>query len=187
MKIINLLPKTKQEELHYEDLFHSVSIAAMLAVAVLVAGLVVQLGTRVVLGQEMRSVQTKIDQVKRMTNKQENNDIKNQIKLANAQMNDFKNLADSTPAWSRVLAAFARQVPPGVKINSFTGDLQTKKIVINGQSQTRDMVIALYNNISQDTKDFHDINYPLENVAQPTDVAFHFTFYIQKDLLKTNP
>lgn len=184
MKIINLLPKAKQQELRYEELFHSVAMASVLVGIFLLFGLVMQLGVRLYLTQEKSAIEKNIEDVKRTANKQENNDIKNKVKLVNAQMNDFQSLAATTPAWSKVLIAFSNQVPDGVKINQFTAELNTKKIIITGQSPTREQVIALYNNISQDTKDFHDIDYPLENVARPTDVSFHFTFFIQDKLLK---
>lgn len=187
MKIINLLPKAKQEELRYEELFHSVGVAAVLAVAILVAGLVTQLGLRVYLNHQHNVIANDIEQIKRAIDKQENNEIKSKIRLTNAQMNDFKSLAESTPAWSQVLLAFSSLVPEGVKINQFTADLTARKITINGQSPTREQVIALYNNISQADKDFKDINYPLENVAKPTNVTFHFTFFIQDSLLKRAP
>jgi len=184
MKIINLLPKPKQLELHYEGLFHSVSVAAMLAVAILLVGLVIQLGVRVYLSNETRMAKANIEKIKLLIDKEENLKVKEKIRSLNVQMNDYKSLAESTPAWSQVLVAFASQVPQGVKINSLTADWTTKKIDIQGQSPTREQVIALYNNISQDSKNFRDIDYPLENVAQPTDVTFHFTFFVKDDLLK---
>lgn len=186
-KIINLLPRPKQQELRYEALFRSVGIAAMLAAAVLLAGLVMQLGARVWLNHQKNVKEVQIEEIKRAIDKQENNEIKTKIRLINAQMNDFKTLADSTPEWSQVLLAFAHHVPNGVKINQFTADLATKKIVITGQSPTREMVIELYNNINQAKEEFKDINYPLENVAKPTDVTFHFTFYIQDQLINPAP
>jgi Tfp pilus assembly protein PilN len=99
-------------------------------------------------------------------------------------MNDFKNLAETTPAWSKVLLAFADQVPEGVQINSFSADLTTKKITISGFAPTREQVIQLYNNINDDKNRFKDINYPLENVSKPANINFHFTFYIKDELLK---
>ena len=58
-----------------------------------------------------------------------------------------------------------------------------KSISINGFSPTRELVIELYNIIRNDTKDFKNINYPLENVALPKDNNFHFVFFIQDKLL----
>jgi Tfp pilus assembly protein PilN len=183
MKIINLLPKHKQEELRYESLFHSVLIASGIAVAILLLGLLVQLGLRFYLNHQTSAIQKDIEQIKQVTNKQENNEIRIKIRTINAQMNDFKSLSASTPTWSKVLLAFAARVPDTVKINSFVADAATKKVTIIGQSPTREQVIQLHNNISADKENFKDIDYPLENIAKATDVTFHFTFYIQDQLL----
>ena len=74
--------------------------------------------------------------------------------------------------------------PQGVKINSFNIDPVGKSVTINGISPTRDLVIELYNNILNDSNDFYNINYPLENVVLPVNVDFHFTFFIQDKLLQ---
>jgi len=186
MKVINLLPKVKQQELRYEELFHSIGVASGLFVAILIAALVMQLGLSAYLTHVKSTTEKSTERIKQAIDKQDNNEVKAKIKLINAQMTDFKSLVDSTPAWSRVLLALAKQVPEGVKINNFAADIATKKITINGQSPTREQVIALYNNISQAHEDFRDIDYPLENVAKPVDVNFHFTFFIQDPLL-ANP
>ena len=187
MKIINLLPKQKQQELRYDELYHSIGVAAVLAVAILLLVLVLQLGMSVYLSHIRGTTEKNIERIKQAIDKQENNEIKNRIKLINAQMTDFKSFVDSAPTWSRVLLAVSKQVPEGVKINTFAADAATKKITINGQSPTRESVITLYNNINQDHEDFRDVDYPLENVARPTEVNFHFTFFMQDKLLSGPP
>ena len=110
--------------------------------------------------------------------------MKNQIKLVNTQIADFKNLADAAPHWSHVLRALSGDVPDGVQVVTFTADLSKKQITINGTSKTREAIILLYNNISADAKNFSNIDYPLENVAKPVNAPFHFTFTIADSLLK---
>jgi Tfp pilus assembly protein PilN len=182
MRVINLLPKPRQEELRYEALFHSAAIAATLAVALLLAVLVIQLGIRVYLSRHAKTTEQKTEQIKRLTNKEENNKLKKEIQLMNVRMADYKALADATPAWSQVLTAFAAHVPEGVKIRDFAADAATKKVTIAGFAATRDQVIQLYNNINGDKERFRDIDYPLENVSAPTEVEFHYTFFIQDKL-----
>lgn len=184
MKIINLLPRHKQEELRYEDLFHSVLTASGVALAILIAVLVFQIGARLYLNYSVRSLHAETESIRRSTNKTENNQLKDLIKLNNAQMKDYDVLTQATPNWAKVMMAFAATVPEGVTINSFDAKLETKKVIIMGQSPTREAVIQLYNNIKADTSNFKDIDYPLENVAKPIDVTFHYNFYIQESALK---
>ena len=185
MKRINLLPKLKQQELVHERIFYSVAVAAGIGVLLLLFGVVVQFGVWTYLDRSMRSIDTEIEQLKRVANKSENAVVKQEIQLANAQIDDFSNLSSQTPKWSSVLAAFVQHVPDGVKINQFStkaGSL-TNEVTISGYSPTRDLVIDLYNNINADKTNFKDIDYPLENVTQPVDVRFFFTFSIADGVL----
>lgn len=183
MKRINLLPKPKQQELVYEQLFYGVIMAVSIAIAVLLIGVVVQLGVGAYLDRNAQVISSEIEQLKRIANKSENAEIKERIKLMNAQIGDFNNLAKSTPQWSGVLEAFVINVPAGVRITQFDAKAETQEIKISGYSPTRDLVIDLYNNINADKEHFKDIDYPLENVTQPTNVRFTFTFTIAEGIL----
>jgi Tfp pilus assembly protein PilN len=183
MKKINLLPKPKQKELMYERLFHNMLVAVVLAVCILMTGVVSQLVVWGYLERSQNTLIDDIDRLKKAIDKTESAQIKQEIRLVNSQMKDFEQLSALQPKWSSVLNAFAVQVPPGVQITDFVADSTTLKIDINGQSPTREQVIQLYNNLSSDQQHFKNIDYPLENVAKPKDVRFHFTFYIQDGVL----
>lgn len=183
MKHINLLPKHKQTELYYEDLYHSTLVAVILGVAVLLLGVVIQIFVMIYLGSKESRVSAEVETLKQQTDKTENAELKRQIRLINNQMSDFEQLAANSPRWSKVISAFAKLVPKGVKINTFKADSKTSKIEITGFSPTREAVIELYNNINTDKAHFKDINYPLENVSKPTNVQFNFAFYIVEGVL----
>ncbi len=183
MKHINLLPKNKQTELYYEDLYHSTKVAVALGVFILLLGVVSQVFVSVYLRNKENSQVTEIESLKQQTDKTENAEQKTQIRLINNRMQDFEKLAADSPKWSVVLRAFSSLVPKGVKISSFRADSKTGKISIAGFSPSRDQVIELYNNINTDKDHFKDIDYPLENVAKPVNVNFNYTFYIQDGIL----
>ena len=187
MRRMNLLPKERQSELRFEQLFHSVTVALGLGVAVLLLGILVQLGVWTYFDRTQVSTVREIEELKQATDKTENAELKKQIRVVNNQMADFVNLMTKTPQWSVVLDAFAAQVPAGVSIAKFDADLETKKVDISGFSPTREQVIELYNNINADKDHFKDIDYPLENVASPKNVQFKFSFFVQDDLLPTLP
>ncbi len=187
MKRMNLLPKQKQQELRYEQLFHSVTVALVLAATVLLLGIVVQLGVWTYFDRTQVSTIREIEALKQATDKTENAELKKQIRTVNNQVSDFTNLLKQTPQWSQVLDAFAAQVPGGVLIARFDADTEQSKIDISGFSPTREQVIELYNNINADKTHFKDIDYPLENVASPKNVKFKFTFYVQDGFLIPPP
>jgi hypothetical protein len=184
MKIINLLPKSRQEELRYEILLHSLWFVIILSLLSFALVFLAQFGAKFYLQYEAVAIKDQISQLQIQVNQQQNADIKTKIQAINGLISDYNNLAGSSPKLSRVVKAFAPLTPAGVKINSFNVNPANKTINISGTSPTRDLVIKLYNNILLDTKDFSNIDYPLENVVEPTNVNFHFTFNIQDGLLK---
>ncbi len=186
MKRINLLPKPKRTELMYERLYHNLIVAIVLAVCILLSGVVSQLLVWGYLENAQATLSSEIEILKSQINKTENAELKQQIRFVNNQMKDFENLSISQPQWSKVLNAFAADIPDGVKISQFNADSKLK-VDITGFSPTREGVIELYNNIKNDTDHFKDIDYPLENISKPTDVRFHFSFTIQSGILIPKP
>lgn len=184
MKIINLLPKPKQQELRYEAVFHSLLSVLWLSLFSFALVFVVQLATKFYLEHRAATISDQIANLKQQVNKQDNTLVKNKINQINDVVLDFKTLADSSPKWSKLLKAFTPLPPDGIHITSFTVDQKTKNIVINGYSPTRELVIQLYNNILNDSDQFTNIDYPLENVAKATDISFHFSFYVKDSVLQ---
>ncbi len=184
MKIINLLPKSKQKELQYESLFHSVSTAAIIGVSSLILVVLLQTGLGIYLQRQQSSVTDQIEQTRRLSNKEENAKLKTEIDGVNFKLKDYQDLSNAAPAWSKALRAFVNTVPAEIKISSFVADTANKQIDITGYAPTREQVIGLYNKISDDKEHFHGINYPLENVAKPTEVDFYFTFFVHDAVLQ---
>lgn len=187
MKRLNLLPKPKQQELRYEHLFHAVSVALVLSTAMILLGVIAQLGVWAYLDRTQAARMRDIETLKQQIDKTEHSQQKEEIKLVNNQMTDFITLSTLTPQWSQVLEAVTKHVPNSVKISSITAVASTGKIDIVGYSPTRESVIELYNNINADKDHFKEIDYPLENVSKPTDVQFNFTFFINDEVLTPKP
>lgn len=183
MKRINLLPKPKQRELAQEKILFSVAVAVICCTAILLLGVAVQFGVWAYLNNKVGNVANEIEQLKVIANKSENSTVKQQIKIANGQIDDFSMLLKTIPQWSAVLDAFVSRVPDKVKITQFDGISETGAIKITGYAPTRDLVIDLYNNINSDKEHFKDINYPLENVTQPTNVRFFFDITVADKVL----
>jgi hypothetical protein len=184
MKQINLLPKPRQEEIHYQSVLRGLYIIIAISIASFALVLFAQFGIKFYLGIEYKDTEYQIAQIKTQVDKKENSQIKDQISEINGKISDYKNLADSAPKWSKVLKAFSVLPPEGVKINSMSVDFRSKSIIINGFAPTRELVIAMYESVKKDTGHFNNIDYPLENVIKPKDIHFHFSFYINDSLLK---
>ena len=184
MKIINLLPKEKQAERKFSVLFTIITKLIWLSVACFVLTLLIQIGLNVYLQRYNKSVEAKIIDLKAFASLGENAKVKAEIVQNNSLIMDYKNLSQSIPKNSKVVRAFSPLVPSGVVIKQMRINPNKKSIEINGHAPTREMVIKLYNNIVENEKLFPNIDYPLENVAKPQDVNFHFTFNVSDDVLK---
>ena len=146
--------------------------------------LLAQFGIKLYLQIQYQGIESQIAQIKSQVDKKENAQIKAEIDGINGKISDYKNLAQSAPKWSKVLKAFSKLPPKGVKINSMVINFSSKSIIISGFAPTRESVIAMYQSVLQDGSEFYNIDYPLENVLKPKDINFHFTFYINDSLLK---
>ncbi|MBL8030436.1 MAG: hypothetical protein JNN11_04280 [Candidatus Doudnabacteria bacterium] len=182
MRIINLLPKVRQEELGYERMFGGLVLVLWMTVASFVLVLGAQLAVKIYLEERATSIAAEIQNLKNQVSKGENEQVKKKISAINNYISDYKNLS-YVPKWSRALESFAKLPPPEVGISSLNLDLKNKSVRIQGYAPRREDVIELYNNI-KNSKDFKDIDYPLENVAKPIENDFHFNFLISDELVK---
>ncbi len=181
-KSINLLPKPRQRELHYDSLLHSLWLMVIWSLLSFAVVFISQFAAKFYLQMQASAIHNQISQLQDEVKKQQNTQVKSQLTTVNNLISDYHSLAVAAPQWSKIIKAFAKLPPPGIKINTFGIDTSNKSISISGVSPTRDLVIKLYNTILADSQDFYGIDYPLENVVAPTNNSFHFTFYIQDKL-----
>jgi Tfp pilus assembly protein PilN len=186
MKLVNLLPKDKQKDLFYETVFHSFVVFVEIGLVTLLLVFAGLFATRFYISRAIERYDQDIIILKQVTDKQENAELKKQIQSINAMVSDYNQLVSVAPSWSKVLRVFAEHVPNGVKLQSFNADTAKLKVDISGIAPSREQVILLHDNIAADNKNFENIDYPLENIVKPTNVPFHFTFYIKPELLTQN-
>ena len=184
MKIINLLPKQKQQELKDEAIYHSLASLVWVSVASFVLVFAAQFATKLYLQHRAGTIQSDINQLQQAVNRQDNSKIKTQITAVNNVVGDFDALAAAAPQWSGLIKAFTPLPPPGVHVLTLNVNVADRSVIITGFSPTRDLVIQLYNNILSDTDHFYGIDYPLENVSKPSNVNFHFTFFVKASVLQ---
>ncbi len=184
MKEINLLPKPKQQELAYETLFRGIVRFVEVAGITFAVVFLGQFAIWSFLRTQEVSLAADIEELKIVTDKQDNAELKGEIREINAQITDFKNLLDGTPAWSQAVRQLVTHVPEGMRITNISADVKKKQLEIRGFSPTRELVINFYNAVREDPDHFKSINYPLENVAKPTNVSFSFVIILEDSLLK---
>lgn len=182
-KVINLLPKDQQNELGRRSWYRALIHFYILAVGLFVLAALLFGGTWWYLRLAEKSLAHEAEDLRTRSTTQETTELKKQIKSINNQIEDYNTLTTALPRWSALLRQLAVVVPEGVQIQSFSVDSTKKQIVIGGFASTREQSIQLHDNIAADVKHFSNIDYPLENVAKPKNVNFHYTFLVKPEVL----
>jgi Tfp pilus assembly protein PilN len=183
MKEINLLPKDRQQQLHAEILYRHWLSLIWVSVFSFVLVLLAQFGSKIYLQSRLSQINEEITVIKQQVNKNDNAELKKQIKVLNDWITDYNTLDSNSPKWSKLLKTFSAIPPEGVKITSFSVDLPSKKVTITGISPTRELVIQLYNNILADSEHFYNVDYSLENVVKAKNVSFHYSFNFKDQVI----
>jgi Tfp pilus assembly protein PilN len=184
MRLINLLPKQKLDDLYFEGLVKNLwSLAVFIFLCALVS-VGAMLSAKYFILQNQKTAKRELEQIKAISNKKENSELKNKIRLINSNINDYNTLSDKTPKWSNVISRLAKNLPEEIRVTSLSSDPKTGKMTISGVSQTRNGVLVLFSNIKNDEANFADIDYPLENLSSPVNSVFHFSFSIKPEAFK---
>jgi hypothetical protein len=184
VKIINLLPKNRQVEFFYGKLFVIVLKLFWIMLFAFILVLLGQFGVKIILQSKVKKIEANISELQKFSSLEDNAKVKNLLTEKNALILDYKTLSQSIPKNSKVIRAFAPLVPEGVSIKQMKISVPNKQIEIYGYALTRELVIKLYDNLVEQKQLFPNIDYPLENVAKPTEINFHFTFNISPELLQ---
>lgn len=183
-KQINLLPKSKLKQLELRSWFFG--LVSLYVIAGISFGIVlaVQGGILWYLKVRAKGLEAETETLRQFASAKESTDVRNQVTFINNRVNDYNNLARGTVRWSKLLTLFSEVVPAGVQIQSFAVDSIKKQVAISGYAPTRELVILLHDNIAAKPRYFTKLDYPLENVTRPTNIAFHYTFTVQEEALK---
>ena len=107
MRLINLLPKSRQHELRYDAMLRGLWVFITMSIFSFALVFLAQLGTKFYLQIEASVFVSEISELQGQVSKRENAELKTKIKTVNDTVSDFNNLVNASPKWSRVMAAFS--------------------------------------------------------------------------------
>ena len=179
---VNLLPEGEQKEIRLEKLTsHLLNFFVWIFLS-LVALTLVFLATRFFLRSELKMVSEQIVQQRQVVSKEENQKLKMKLDDFNTDLANYVNLEKNHAVWSDVLVSFAQLVPPDVSIDSLVADRKSRNIKIAGFAKSRESVLKLRDYLLSSDY-FEQVNFPLSNLAKPTNLSFHYSFYVKADKL----
>src|ERR1700735_1975249 len=122
MRTINLLLKTRQQEMRYESVLRGLRTVFNLTLASFAVVFLAQVGVKFYLQVQAGSIKSQTQDLQNQVNQQQNSNLKAQVQAVNNLISDYTNLAAASPKWSRVIQAFVPLVPAGVSITSLQID-----------------------------------------------------------------
>ncbi|MBP9686338.1 MAG: hypothetical protein KBD66_00890 [Candidatus Doudnabacteria bacterium] len=183
-KQINLLPKEQQKELVLRGWFRNLLRVYMLALASFVLVILLFFGATSYLSLQGRGLQSEAEELRALAATDEATKIKLAVKAVNGYVDDYLTLVATAPKWSQLFREFTHMVPSGVQVQSFTVDATRKQVTIQGFGATREQVLSLYDALVAASDRFTNVDYPLENVARPTNINFHYSFTVKDQVLQ---
>jgi Tfp pilus assembly protein PilN len=166
--LLNLLPPQKKAELRLAFLYSFLQSMALLLLIGVSIGSFSLLSARFMMKKNLSDVSRR-----NAPETQEFKTVSETIKSINAHMTRLEVLNDQFNDWTRLLLAVEQAVPPGVVVAQLTV-APTGSVTLSGDSETRDGVLALRRNLESNSL-FRNIQSPLSNILQRTDVRFEFT------------
>ncbi len=185
MKIINLLPPSEAENLKQIRTFSWVRTFVIASVGVYILVVLLLIGYRFYMASTLSGLDSQISAEKKIISQANNIVLQKQIDDTNHIIGDYNKLSDQNPNWSKILKGFANLVPQGIYIQGFTANADTGMVQVTGVAATRQEVLDLHASIAASPL-FRDIDLPLDNLQKPTNVSFHYTFYVTNGSLSAN-
>lgn len=166
--LLNLLPPQKKAELRSAFLYSFLQTMVLLVLIGVSVGSFSLLSARFIMKKNLSDVSRR-----NAPETQEFKSVSETIKSINTHMTRLELLNGQFNDWSRLLLAVEGAVPPGVVINQLAVS-QAGVVTMSGNGATRDSVLALRRNLEANPL-FSNVQSPLSNILQRTDVKFEFT------------
>lgn len=184
MKQINLAPEDQKKEVRF------LALRALSLKVIAYSGVVLFLAVFAMVASIVFNIQVKqmaLDASRQLESQQSLSDygaVRDEVKNVNNYLSDATALFAKMPRLSKVTEEVMAVLPSDVTLQSLVFDSSTKQATLTGQSPSREKVIELHQNILKNTVVFKNVDYPLENLAKPTNVQFHYTVEFQEAALK---
>lgn len=179
MKILNLLPQARKKELELEFLSHKVLMFWTMVILSLIIFVILAAVFRFYMQSLITSNEEIISVNKQRLEAPEYKQLHDEILALNDTVADIKNINNHHYAWSNALYQLSSLVSARVQLNQLSFSAAKAQMDISGQARERQDVLVLYEDIKA-SEFFDEINFPLNNLEQPTSSNFTFTFNVDK-------
>lgn len=177
--MINLLPPPEKNKVQELLLKKQVNSLGVLVITILVGSSVFILNTMVFLKIQARELRQSLSSESLSAETREAQSLEDAIKNLNAHAAKYGQFKSDSVSMSDTFSNIEALTPSGVGLTAMSVDALEKKIVLNGQAESRDDVVAMENRLKK-SPFFERVESPLSNYLDKRDADFSFTFHLSQ-------
>ena len=178
---LNLIPPQKKEEIRSNKRLRIILKAETVLAIIFLVFFGVLLSFRYILKIDMSGeamLSSEIEQADQFSKIQKYND---QFKKANEKIKQVAAIDKDQLYWSKLFIKLSQLIVPGVTLNSFSNN--DFSIIVSGTADTRDDLLVFKSNLEKEAC-FSNVDLPLSNLVDKTNVGFQINFDVKEDCLK---
>lgn len=177
---LNLIPPAKREEIKKTKRQKTIIKAEMVLAVIFLAFYGVLLSFQYVLNIDLASenmLNSEMEQANQFSKIRRYNV---EFKKANDQIRQVASIDKNQLYWSKVFMKLGQLIIPGISLKNFSTD--NYSVTVSGTADTRDNLLSFKDNLEKE-ECFSDINLPLSNLVDKTDVEFKIIFNVKESCL----
>lgn len=178
---LNLIPKYRKEEIAKSNLLKSV-LRWELEISFILVGFFLLLAS---LNQILKiNFDSQMNEIKINQNNEKferSYSLNGEFKKINSKIILDKSIQKDQLYWSRLFEKLAKTIPEEISVSKIAN--KNYKIFIVGEAGTRDALLAMKENFSQEGC-FSEISLPLSNLVSKDNVAFQIEFNVKEECVK---
>jgi Tfp pilus assembly protein PilN len=178
---LNLLPESKKEETEKKKRLKIILRQGFLLFFIVAFLAVILANIFLILQIQLKSIENLSSQEQDLAGMVELKKYENKFKEINSRVSFLGQIEKSEVHWSNLFIILSRATPDNITLL----DLATKDftVMISGKAQSRDDLIKLKDNLSNDDC-LKDVNVPLSNLVVKDNVDFQIDLKIKKECLQ---
>jgi hypothetical protein len=172
--MLNILPLQKKKEIKLKKMFNTISRTTFLLWLLLIIPAGLLIGSHYFL----QSIEKDMTDASTISNQEKLQNIAVVSQAFNEYLKQSAIVQTNHINPIPLLDHFSQLIPAGVTIRGINISLTEKTIAFSGEAQTRDQLLELENNFSNDSM-FSDFTYPLSNLSEKENIKFDLAGKIQ--------
>ncbi len=177
---LNLLPEKEKKNIRLTRMLYLIKIYSQGIIFALLIFIIFLLSIWLYLNIQLKGLKQILNfQLQTPLGKKIQN-IENAIQSANQKLSKLNKIQSQQKTYGSFIEELSRLIPSSSHLENLILDAKTKKITINGYAPTREDVLSIKQAL-ENSPFFTDLEWPLSNLTQTSQINFKFSFKIKDD------